>query len=374
MPENIYVTRPTLPPLQDFVASLESIWESRRLTNKGPFHDEFEAALAEHLGVPHVSLFCNGTIALQTALQALRITGEVITTPYSFPATTHAIYWNRCMPVFCDIEPGGFNIDPEKVESLISPNTTAIMPVHVYGIPCALERIQHIADIYGLKVIYDAAHAFGVRVHGESVLNFGDLSVLSFHATKIFNTIEGGALISHDPKMQERIDYLRNFGFADETTVVAPGINGKMNELQAAWGLLQLKTIDAEIAACKEFAQRYREGLSGVPGITCIEDQPEIACNHCYFPILVDETAYGMSRDALYETLKTLGIYGRRYFYPLLSHLPSYRNLPSAAPGKLPEAVKRSLQIICLPIYADLGEANVDRVVNAIAEHARPGR
>jgi len=358
-PGSITVTKPSLPPLDEYVELLRDIWERRWLTNKGYYHDAFEAALAEYLGVPYVSLFCNGTVALQVGLQALRITGEVITTPYSFVATTHAIYWNHCTPVFCDIAADTCNLDPEKVESLITPRTTAILPVHVYGNPCNVVRLQQIADTYGLKLFYDAAHAFGVRLHGTSVLAAGDLAMLSFHATKVFSTAEGGALVTHDAKLKQRIDYLKNFGYADEVTVVGPGTNGKMNELQAALGLLQLKHVDAEIARRQAVADLYRQLLASVPGIRLLPDRPEATSNYGYFPIFVDEAAYGSSRDALYAKLNEAGIHGRRYFYPLISQFPAYRGTPSADPAALPVAQAVAQAVICLPIYADLDAATV---------------
>jgi dTDP-4-amino-4,6-dideoxygalactose transaminase len=367
LPEKpILVTQPSLPPLEEYVELLRDIWDRRWLTNKGHYHDAFEAALAGYLGVPYVSLFCNGMMALQVGLQALRITGEVITTPYSFVATTHAIYWNHGTPVFCDIEPETCNLDPERVESLITPRTTAILPVHVYGNPCEVKRLQQIADAYGLKLFYDAAHAFGVKLNGASILNFGDLAMLSFHATKVFNCAEGGALVSHDPKLKQRIDYLKNFGFADEVTVVGPGTNGKMNELQAALGLLQLKYVDQEIAKRQAVVDTYRKQLTGVPGIRLLPERTEVTSNYGYFPIFVDDVTYGMNRDALYAKLKAAGIYGRRYFYPLISEFPVYRGLPSADPGLLTEASAAADTVICLPLYAELGEATVMRIASEI--------
>ncbi|WP_136805338.1 DegT/DnrJ/EryC1/StrS family aminotransferase [Desulfosediminicola flagellatus] len=368
MKNTIFVTEPSLPPLAEFIPYLEEIWENKWLTNNGQFHQQFEQALAEYLGVRYVSLFTNGMIALQIGLQALRITGEVITTPFTFVATTHAIHWNSCTPVFCDIDPVTYNLDADKLESLITPKTTAIMPVHVYGNPCNVEKLQRIADTYGLKLFYDAAHAFGVRTHGESVLNFGDLSMLSFHATKVFNTFEGGALITNEPKLKQRIDFLKNFGFAGETTVVAPGANGKMDEFRAAFGLLQLKHIDEEIAKTRRVAERYRAALAEVPGITLMEDLPNVVHNYGYFPILVDEVRYGLSRDALYDKLKANGYYGRRYFYPLSSQFPSYRHLPSAEPGRMPVAEAITERVICLPIFANLADECVDRIAMLIKD------
>ncbi len=351
---SIFVTSPSLPPLDEFIPYLRKIWENKWLTNNGEFHREFEARLAEYLGVKYVSLFTNGMIALQVGMQALRITGEVITTPFTFVATTHAIHWNNCTPVFCDIEPDSFTLDPAKVESLITPRTTAIMPVHVYGNPCKVEELKRIADTYGLKLFYDAAHVFGVKKDGASILNWGDLSMLSFHATKVFNTFEGGALITNDEEMKQRIDFLKNFGFADEVTVVAPGSNGKMDEFRAAYGLLQLKMVDGEIEKRHQVAIRYREALKDVPGIRCLHDLPNVHHNYSYFPILVNEAEYGLSRDALYDKLKAHGIYSRRYFYPLCSDFPTYRGLPSAAPVNLPVATKVAEEVLCLPMYADL--------------------
>ncbi len=362
----IFVTSPSLPPLEEFIPYLQKIWDNKWLTNNGEFHREFEAKLAEYLGVRHVSLFTNGMIALQVGMQALRITGEVITTPFTFVATTHAIHWNNCTPVFCDIEPDTFTLDPAKVESLVTPRTTAIMPVHVYGNPCKVEELKRIADTYGLKLFYDAAHVFGVKKDGASILNWGDLSMLSFHATKVFNTFEGGALITNDETMKKRIDFLKNFGFANEVTVVAPGSNGKMDEFRAAYGLLQLKMVDGEIEKRHRVAIRYREALKEVPGIRCLYDLPNVRHNYSYFPILVDEAGYGMSRDALYDKLKANGIYSRRYFYPLCSDFATYSGLPSATQANLPVATKVAQQVLCLPMFADLPLDDVDRICNII--------
>ena len=366
----IYVTRPSLPPLDEFVESLREIWDSRQLTNNGPFHKRFEAALAEYLGVKHVSLFCNGMIALQVGLQALEITGEVITTPYSFPATTHAIHWNHCTPVFCDIEPDTCNLDPARIESLITPKTTCILPVHVYGNPCNVEAIQQVADRHGLKVFYDAAHAFGVKLGGRSILEFGDLLMLSFHATKVFNTIEGGALVTDDPKLKQRIDYLKNFGFAGETTVVAPGTNGKMNELVAAYGLLQLKGIDDEIARRAALDMLYRAVLGDVPGLRMLEVPKDVFWNHGYFPVFIDKVACGLSRDELYADLKQHGIFGRRYFYPLISRFPDYEHMASAQPSQLPVATGLADQVICLPMYGEETPQQIETVCGRIRRAA----
>jgi len=360
--KKIFVTQPSLPPLEEFIKYLEQIWDSKILTNNGPYHQQFEKELSEYLGVKYLSLFANGTLALVTALQALRITGEVITTPFSFVATTHALWWNNIKPVFVDIEPDYFTLDPEKIESAITPQTTAILPVHVYGNPCKVDEIQKIADTYGLKVIYDAAHAFGVKIRGNSILNYGDLAILSFHATKVFNTIEGGAIICHDEKTKRRIDFLKNFGFAGETTVIAPGINAKMNELQAAFGLVQLKHIDEYISRRKEIAEFYRKQLSGIKGIRVLYDIEGIDHSYTYFPVFVDELLYGESRDALYDRLKRDNIYGRRYFYPLISQFPTYRGLSSSKPDNLPIATKKADQVICLPIYPDLNLKTVQLI------------
>lgn len=362
MKKYIYVTQPSLPPLEEFMPYLEKIWDNKILTNCGPFHQQLEQALCEYLGVEHIALFTNGTIALLTALQALRVTGEVITTPYSFVATSHSLLWNGIKPVFVDIDPNTLNLDPAKIEAAITPQTTAIMPVHCYGHPCDVEAIQRIADNYNLKVIYDAAHAFGIRYKGASVLKHGDLSILSFHATKVFNTFEGGAIICPDAKTKQRIDYLKNFGFADEVTVVAPGINGKMNEVQAAFGLLQLRYVDAAINARKHIDDRYRKGLTGIAGIAPFKPLADSTQNYSYFPILVDE-GYSMSRDALYQSLKDHGILSRRYFYPLISEMPMYRGLPSAAPGRLPVAKHISEHILCLPIFPELTLSDQDRIL-----------
>lgn len=362
----ILVTQPIMPDINEFVSSLEDIWARKWLTNNGKYHRELESALADYLGVPYISLFSNGTLALISALQHLKITGEVVTTPYSFVATTHALWWNNIKPVFVDIDPKTCNLDPDKIEAAITPKTTAILPVHVYGNPCEFDRIQEIADRYGLKVIYDAAHAFGVKQGGQSILNFGDLSILSFHATKVFNTIEGGAIVSPDEESKKRIDYLKNFGFAGETEVVAPGINAKMNEIQAAYGILQLKSIDKHIQKRKELTDIYRAKLSKIEGIRLLEENSNIQYNYGYFPVFVEEKKYGMTRDALYKKLKENDIYGRRYFYPLISEFPTYRGLDSANPANLPNAGKLAQEVICLPIYPELNISDVNRICNYI--------
>jgi len=369
-PGKIYVTQPTLPPLEDFIPYLEQIWDNKILTNGGPFHQQLEAALCDYLGVRHISLFANGTLALITALQTLRITGEVITTPYSFVATAHSLLWNGIKPVFVDIDPVTLNLDPDKIEAAITPQTTAILPVHCYGTPCDLDRIQSLADMYGLKVIYDAAHAFGVRRHGESVLNHGDLSVLSLHATKVFNTFEGGAIVSPDARVKQRVDHLKNFGFVDEVTVVAPGINGKMSEINSAFGLLQLRDIDRALEKRGRIGARYREGLAGIAGISVLPTDPAIRRNHAYFPVFVGPD-YPLSRDALYERLRAQEIYARRYFYPLISDFPMYRGLPSAARSNLPVAAGVAESVICLPMYPELALESVDRITSIVAAGAR---
>ncbi|MGF6993984.1 dTDP-4-amino-4,6-dideoxy-D-glucose aminotransferase VioA [Paraburkholderia sp. GAS32] len=365
--ERIYVTQPHLAPLEEFIPYLQQIWDSKVLTNGGPFHQQFEAALCKYLGVRHLALFTNGTLALLTALQALRVTGEVITTPYSFVATAHSLVWNGIKPVFVDVDPGTLNLDPAKIEAAITPQTTAIMPVHCYGKPCDVEAIQKIADNYNLKVIYDAAHAFGVQTEAGSVLEHGDLAVLSFHATKVFNTFEGGAIICQDAKTKQRIDHLKNFGFVDETTVVASGINGKMSEINAAFGLLQLQHIDEALARRAQIDAIYRERLRDVPGIRCLPKTGEKVANHSYFPILVGPE-YPISRDALYQKFRDHDIYARRYFYPLISDFPIYRGLPSARRENLPVAHAAAQQVLCLPIFPALTDNMLDRIVGLIAD------
>ncbi|MHB1116415.1 DegT/DnrJ/EryC1/StrS family aminotransferase [Sideroxydans sp.] len=363
--EPIYVTRPVLPPLEEFLPYLQQIWDSKVLTNGGSFHQQLERALCDYLGVKYISLFTNGTIGLVTALQALRITGEVITTPYSFVATAHSLLWNGIKPVFVDIHPDTLNLDPAKIEAAITPSTTAILAVHVYGHPCDVDAIQKIADNYNLKVIYDAAHAFGVQYHSGSLLNHGDLSVLSFHATKVFNTFEGGAIVSPDAKTKQRIDHLKNFGFVDEVTVIAPGINGKMSEFNAALGLLQLKGIDAALQQRKAIDTRYRQAFSGVKGIRCLSAVQEDVANYAYFPILV-QPGYVLSRDELYLKLREHDIFARRYFYPLISDFPMYRGLPSAAQANLSVASRASQEVLCLPIYPGLSEEQLDAVIGLV--------
>lgn len=367
MNKPIYVTQPYLPPLEDFVPYLQEIWNNKILTNGGPFHQQLEKALCEYLGVEHLALFSNGTLGLVTALQALRVTGEVITTPYSFVATAHSLLWNGIKPVFVDVDPVSLNLDPAKIEAAITPHTTAIMPVHCYGHPCDVKAIQKIADNYNLRVIYDAAHAFGVRDEGGSILRHGDLSVLSFHATKVFNTFEGGAIICPDAKTKQRIDHLKNFGFVDEVTVVAPGINGKMSEINAAFGMLQLKHIDEALQKRAEIDANYRRLLQEVKGIHCLPDAGQKASNYSYFPILV-EPVYPLSRDDLYQKMKDHGVNSRRYFYPLISDFPMYRGFPSAQRGNLPIASEAAAKVLCLPIYPSLALEEVKRIVDLISE------
>ncbi|MCX6276441.1 MAG: DegT/DnrJ/EryC1/StrS family aminotransferase [Bacteroidetes bacterium] len=366
MNDSIFVTQPSMPPLDEYVEYLKEIWESKWLTNNGKFHRQLEKELCDYLGVKYVSLFSNGTLALLTALQALRITGEVITTPYSFVATSHALWWNNIKPVFSDIEPATLNLDPEKIEAAITPLTTAILAVHVYGNPCNTDRIKEIADTYGLKVIYDACHTFGVKVKGVPVLNFGDLSVMSFHATKVYNTFEGGAIICHDEAMKKRIDLLKNFGFAGETTVIAPGINAKMNEVQAAFGLLQLKYVDEAIAKRKRIFSYYCQHLKGIKGVTYMDEMPGVEHCYSYFPVFINEGEFGRNRDYVYEELKKINVYTRRYFYPLISQFPAYRGLESAAAGKMPVAEKVTEEVLCLPIYPDLNYSTIDSIIGKL--------
>lgn len=367
MKENVVtVTSPLLPDLEEFIELLKEIWASKWVTNNGSFHQQLEKKLAEYLKVPYISLFTNGTLPLITALQALRITGEVITTPYSFVATTHALWWNGIKPVFVDIDLETGNLDPNKIEEAITPKTTAIMPVHVYGKPCKTKEIQGIADKYGLKVIYDAAHAFGVEVDGKSILNEGDMSTLSFHATKVYNTIEGGAMVMHDEQTKKRIDYLKNFGFAGETEVIAPGINSKMDEMRSAYGLINLRQVDAAIESRHQTTIKYRNALRNVEGITFFDDMPGVRHNYSYFPIFIDTEKFGMTRDALYQKMKDRNVFGRRYFYPLISEFSTYRGLESARRENLHNAHKMAESVICLPMYAWLTDEDVDRVIESI--------
>lgn len=369
--DKIFVNKPTLPDLKEFILLLEEIWESKKLTNMGQFHQQLEKELSSFLGVEYISLFANGTLALIAALQVMRISGEVITTPYSFVATTHALKWNGITPVFCDIEPKTYNLDASKIENLITPKTTAILPVHIYGNPCDVQKIEAIADIYGLKVIYDSAHAFGVKLQNQSILNFGDLSVLSFHATKIFTTFEGGAIICHDEKTKKRIDYLKNFGFANETTVIAPGINAKMNEMQAAIGLLQLKNIEEDIRKREKIASIYKEAFCDSEGISFIPKIAEAESNYGYFPIFVNQEKIKITRDDLYFKLQENNIFARRYFHPLISQFQPYKGLDSANSNNLPIAEKAAEEVICLPIYADLKQNEEQKIIDVIKKNAK---
>jgi dTDP-4-amino-4,6-dideoxygalactose transaminase len=361
----IYVTQPFLPPLEEFQGYLKDIWKSRRLTNDGKYHQALEKALCEYLGVKYISLFANGTLALVTALQELRISGEVITTPFSFVATTHALWWNNIKPVFVDIEPDTFNIDPHAIEAAITLQTTAILPVHVYGNPCNVEKIRKIAETYGLKVIYDACHTFGVTLNGVPVLNAGDLSVMSFHATKVYNTFEGGAIVCHDEDTKKRIDNLKNFGFS-EGQVVSPGINAKMNEIQAAMGLLQLKYIDEVIEKRKRIAEQYRFNLKGIQGVKYLEDFTGVKHCYSYFPILINKEEFGKTRDSVFDELVKNNIYGRKYFYPLISQFPTYRGLESSKTGSMEVAEKITEEVLCLPIYPDLKIETVNQICTII--------
>jgi dTDP-4-amino-4,6-dideoxygalactose transaminase len=369
--QKVFTTRPYLPPLEEFMPYLEKIWESRQLTNKGPFHDQFESELGEYLGVKHISLVTNGTIALILALKALNIKGEVITTPFSFAATSHVLLWNDLKPVFVDIEPEYLNIDPEKIETAITKNTMAILPVHVFGNPCNFKKIEHIAQEFKLRTIYDGCHAFGVNFNEESILNFGDLTVVSFHATKAFNTFEGGAIISKTGRLKEKIDKLKNYGFLNETTIDGFGINGKLNEFQAALGLLQLKYFYAQVIRRKEIVKQYKIGLKEIPGIFLIAGQTGLENSHSFLPVLVNKSEYGHNRDYLYNCQKNKNIYTRRYFFPLISDLPAYCHLPSASPNNLPVASRVSKEILCLPVYPDLEEDVINSIIEAIKSIAK---
>ena len=367
MNKPITVTQPCLPPLDEFMPYLQQIWQNKWLTNNGPLHQQLEKELAEYLGVKYISVFSNGTLALITSLQALNITGEVITTPFSFVATTHSLWWNKITPIFVDIEPKFLNLDPTKIEAAITPQTTAIMPVHVYGSPCEVDEIQGIADKHGLKVIYDAAHAFGVKKDGDSILNYGDLSVLSFHATKVYSTIEGGAIICHTEEMKHHIDNLKNFGFRGETVVEEPGINAKLNEVQAAYGLLQLKYVDGFIARRKEITELYRSLLKDISGIRFLDDMEGVTHGYSYFPILIDKEKFGKSRDEVYEHLKSHNIYSRRYFYPLISSFEPYNTLEGSTPNNLKVAHKAAENVLCLPIFVELEDKQVVDIVNLLS-------
>jgi dTDP-4-amino-4,6-dideoxygalactose transaminase len=361
-----FVTQPFLPPLEEYYVYIKKIWDSKIVTNNGPFHQEFEKALGEYLGVKYLSLFSSGTMALIIALKAMEVTGEVITTPFSFVATSHALSWNGIKPVFVDVEPRYFTLDPDKIVSAITGQTTAILPVHVYGNPCQVVKMQKIADKYGLKLIYDAAHSFGVRLKGTSLVNFGDMSILSFHGTKVFNTFEGGAIVCHKKKLKHKIDLLKNCGIEGETTVVNQGLNAKMNEMQAALGILQLKYFDSVISKRKLIFEMYRVGLKKIPGITILSELPNIKYNYGYFIIIIDAEIYGITRDQLYDLMKSHNIYTRRYFYPLISHYPSYNRLKSGLPDRVPIAEKVSKEVLCLPIYPDLPEMTIQKIISII--------
>jgi dTDP-4-amino-4,6-dideoxygalactose transaminase len=367
----IFVTQPALPPLDEFIPYLKKIWDNKILTNNGPLHKEFEKKVCQYLKTDYISLFCNGTIALITAIQALNLSGEVITTPFSFVATTHSLWWNNIKPVFVDIEPDFFNIDADKIEAAITPKTTGILPVHVYGNPCDVVKIDKIAKKYNLKVLYDTAHTFGNKINNKSILDYGDLSILSFHTTKVYNTFEGGAIVSHTEEMKDRIDKLKNFGFAGETSVIMPGINGKMNEFQAAMGLLQLKYIDKYIKKRKMIVQRYKEVLKNINGITIIAEPKDSELSYTYFPVLIDKEKYGISRDDLYNKYKKHNINTRRYFYPLISHFEPYNKLKSAKKENLPVAEKTASEIICLPLYPDLSEADIEKIITIASQSKR---
>jgi dTDP-4-amino-4,6-dideoxygalactose transaminase len=359
----IYVTQPSLPPLEEFVKELEKIWDSKYITNQGSYHKQLEKELAKYLGVKYISLFSNGTLALLIALKALNIKGEVITTPFSFVATTHSLWWNNIKPVFVDIEANHLNLDASLIEKAITSKTTAIMPVHVYGNPCDVKELERISKKHNLKIIYDAAHAFNVKINNNSVLNYGDLSVLSFHATKVFNTIEGGAIVSHTKEMKEKVDMLKNFGITSETTVEEVGINAKMNELQAAYGLLQLDYVDEYIEGRRKVVERYREGLKDIEGITYLEEVEGVKHNYAYFPILINKEKYGISRDEVYDRFKQENIHGRRYFYPLISKFDPYKKLKSSKGENLPVAEEKAEEVLCLPLYDGLEEENIDKII-----------
>lgn len=355
----IYVTRPILPDLAAFTGRLKDVWDSKWLTNHGRQHDLLERALAAYLKTPHVSLFNNGTIALLVACRALELKGEVITTPFTFPATPHVLAWSGLTPVFCDIDPRTMDLDPARIEAAITPRTTGILAVHVYGTPCDVAAIQRIADARGLRVIYDAAHAFGVEVNGAGIATVGDISMFSFHATKLFHTAEGGALAFRDPALKDRIYLLRNFGIRNEEQVLLAGINGKMNELQAALGLAVLECVPAEWARRERIFNLYREELAGVPGITLPADLPGVRRSNQYFVIRIDRQCFGLSRDEVHAALKERNVHARRYFSPLCSEYPCYRELPSAAPANLPVAQRVVQEVLCLPFYGALSDDDV---------------
>lgn len=361
-PEPIYVTRPVLPDLHTFTEALRAIWESRWLTNVGPQHCSLEARLCDVLRVPHLSLFNNGTIALITAVQSLRLSGEVITTPFTFPATPHVLTWNGISPIFCDIDPVTMNIDPARIESMITPRTTGILAVHVYGIPCDVAAIQQIADRYGLRVVYDAAHAFNVELDGVGIGTFGDISMFSFHATKLFHTAEGGALTYTNPHLKGRIDLLKNFGIKNEEEVVMPGINGKLNEIQAALGLAVLDEVEAERARRVKVVETYRRLLGDVPGLTLMPQLRGVRESFQYFVIRVDRERFGLSRDEIHDRFKAYNVFTRKYFFPLCSTYTCYHHLPSANAANLPVATTVAEQVLSLPIYGELGPAGAEQI------------
>ena len=366
---SIPVTQPYLPPLTEFLPYLEKIWDNAWLTNNGPFHRQLEEELARYLGINHLSLFTNGTLALITALQALNIGGEVITTPYSFVATSHSLIWNNITPIFADIDPITLNINPEKIEALITEKTTAILAVHVYGNPCDTKSIQNIAEKHNLRVIYDAAHAFNIRHNEEPILRAGDLSILSFHATKVFNTFEGGAIVCHDTETKNHIDQLKNFGLVDEITMVQPGINAKMSEIQAAFGLLQLQYISDAIEKRKLIHNRYLDELSNIPGLRLPQWPNSVSNNYGYFPIFITDE-FPIKRDDLYNKFREYNIFARRYFFPLISNFAPYHNHPSSQIENLPIANAIADQVLCIPIYPTLSEENQSLIISIIKDAA----
>ena len=366
----ITVTSPLLPDLDDFIPLLKDIWKRKWITNNGHYHQLLEEKLAEFLGVPYISLFTNGTIPLLVAIQVLKLgkdgRNEIITTPYSFVATSNSLVWNNLKPVFVDIDSETGNLDPEKIESAITDKTCAILPVHVYGNPCDTVAIRKIANKYDLKVIYDAAHAFNVKKDGKSILTEGDLSTLSFHATKTYNTVEGGAIVCKDKNTKDYIDSLKNFGYTSEIYITETGINGKLDEIRSAYGLLNLKNIDKAIAHRKYVAEYYRNALKNIPGISFFKEQSNVIYNYSYFPIFVDSSKYWLSRDGLFSKLRDNGILSRRYFYPLITNFAPYENIPSAVKENLPIANRMADTVLCLPIHHLISDNDLKRIVNLI--------
>jgi len=363
----IYITRPLLPNREAVYRKIDEIFDSQWLTNNGPQHKQLEKVLVDYLQVSQLSLVNNGTSALQLACQALRLSGEVITTPFTFAATPHVLYWNNIKPVFCDIKENTWNIDPDKIESLITPSTSAILPVHVFGNPCNTKMIKKIAERYGLKVIYDASHCFGVRINGQGIGNFGDISTFSFHATKIFNTIEGGALSCNDPTIKMRVDLAKNFGFQGENSVIVPGINAKMNEFQAAVGLLVLNIIETEVEKRKKLTRLYQDRLNEIKGITFLDKiDKKVDYNYYNFVIRVNKDNYGKGRDELYDELKKYNVFARKYFYPLCSQFQCYKNYPSSSSKNLPIAEKISEDVLSLPLYGSLTDGYVNKICDII--------